>query len=81
MKTDYAELRATLERLNDPEARFELGEASRNAALAALADKYLLTLLDTCERLEAVLVPRVVHEHATADDPHGVFGAPGMMGG
>ena len=56
----YAHLRADLERLNDPEARFELGEDARRAQLAGLADKYLLTLLDDHDRMEMILLPRSV---------------------
>ena len=78
----YGTLRHELARLNDPEARFELGEDARRAQLAGLADRYLLELLDGYERLERVLVPKLAPpEHATPDDPHGAFGAPGMMGG
>ena len=61
---DYTELRRGLERLNDPEARFELGEASRNAALAAAADEHLLPLIDEVERLRRVLVPRAVESQS-----------------
>lgn len=56
----YADLRARIERLNDPGARFELGEDARRAQLASLADQYLLPLLDDYERVAAVLYPKVL---------------------
>lgn len=60
LQPDYTGLRVRLEQLNDPESRFELGEDARRAALASLADEYLLPLLDSYERLERVCYPRVV---------------------
>lgn len=57
----YADLRERLARLNDPEARFELGEDARRAQLAALADQYLEELLESHDRYENLLyLPKVV---------------------
>lgn len=62
----YADLRARLDRLNDPEARFELGEDARRAQLASLADQYLPELLDAYERLATVLYPRLAEQPKVA---------------
>ena len=62
--TDYAHVKDRLSRLNDPEARWELGEDARRAELAALADAYLLELIEANERLSAILYPKLVEKPA-----------------
>jgi len=58
--TDCGAVRERLARLNDPEARWELGEDARRAELASLADAHLENLMDEVERLRRVLFPKAV---------------------
>lgn len=63
----YIDLRMKLERLNDPEVRFELGEDARRAQLATLADQHMLELLDSYERLERVCYPHPLEPSVTSN--------------
>lgn len=53
-------VRAAWDRLVDPEARWERGEAATRASMAALAELYLPEILNRLEWTEATLYPRPV---------------------